>query len=563
MEKIWLEQYKKFGIPEELTPTTKTIVDLFQSAVKKFPEKRAVTTMGVTMSFSEVEDRVLHLAASLKKLGIQHGDRVAVMLPNCNQYPLSVFAVLALGATVVNVNPLYTTEEIKFILENSTPKAIIVLDMMADRLNGIVDASTLENVIVSSIADTFPGLKRGIINFILKYIKKEIKPLNYKHIKLHDLIYNIDIINSTDKYVIDAHSIKAEDLAFIQYTGATTGRPKGAMLSHSNIVANIRQIHVLLDAQVPDLSAQILICVLPLYHIFSLTANLFTFFFSGSENVMVPNPRDFKGFLKVLKTTPFTVMNALDTLYSKLLDNAEFMACEFPDFKYSVCGGMATRASVARRWYEKTGVVPANCYGLSETSPAVTMSPFSNEYTGSIGIPIPGTTVDIRNSETGLSVAQGETGAIMVKGDQVMHGYWNNEEQTKKTFTADGFLITGDVGYMDKDGFVFLSARESELIIVSGFNVYPAEVERVIDELGDVIDVAVVGSDCDKTGEQVNAFVVLKAGSNLTEDAIKAHCKKELTGYKLPRKYFFLSELPKTQVGKMDKKLLKANYLTK
>lgn len=555
MEKIWLQNYPK-GVPAEIESNKRTLVDLFNETCAKYPNNRAITSHGESLTFKKVAESVENFAASLIDLGIKKGDRVAVIMPNVMQYPLAIFAILKIGAVVVNINPLYTEHEIQYLLENSAAKAVIVLNMMAAKLNNIHNIGELKHVIVTKVPDMYSCLKRGVINFVLKYIKRIDTTYDYPAQDFRCLIIKRKILNYNP-------DVKPDDLAFIQYTGATTGKPKGAMLSHANIVANIDQIHAWIQPQMNDLSKQVAIDALPLYHIFSLTANLFTFFFSGGENVMIVNPRDVADMVKTLNTTPFTIFSALDTLYNHLLNSPDFVNGKFKHFKYSVAGGMPARQSVADKWHDITGVIPTNCYGLTEASPAVTMNPVSRDFDGSVGFPIPATDIQIRDIETDVELPIGQTGVLYIKGPQVMKGYWNNPEQTAAAFDKDGWFNTKDVGYVNEQGKLFLNGRQSELIIVSGFNVYPAEVESILDSIPEIKESAVIGTTDEGSGEAVVAFVVLKSDMSITEQEIIKKCRDKLTSYKVPRQIFIINELPKTLVGKIDKVAVCNKYLKK
>lgn len=552
MKNFWRNNYK-FGIAHEISPVNKSIVDVFFEAVNKHQNKDALTCNGSSITFGEWKNLSLSLANGLSQLGIKKGDRVAIMLPNSIQYPIAVCAVLALGAVVVNINPMYTADEIGFAVENAGAKTIIVLDLLANKLEGFREHYGTQ-IITTNIADPYPFLKRFLIKNVQKYIQKVIPALNFKTSEFRDLCALPPLNN--------AITTVPDDLAFIQYTGATTGRPKGAMLTHGNIVANLMQIDLVLTAQNLTLGNQIVICALPLYHIFSLTANLFTFTFNGSRLVMIPNPKDVKAMVKVINSTPFTVFNSLDTLYHKLLDTPEFVNVPHPTYKYGISGGMATRVSVAKEWQRVTGTIPANCYGLSETSPAVCMSYLTDEYDGAVGFPIPSTEISLRDiHDVSKEAAFGLEGVIFIRGPQVMKGYWNNPEQTQKAINEDGWLNTGDIGKFSEEGKLFITSRVVEMVNVSGFNVYPAEVERVIDELSYVKEVAVVGLPDERTGEAVAAFVILQDGAIAQSEDIRSYCKQHLTRYKIPHKVFIAGELPKTAIGKLDKKKIVADYL--
>lgn len=577
MDKVWIKHYPK-GVPAEIKKSDCTLNDLFNNVCNKYPNNRAVTSHGETITFMQLEQYVNNFASSLVELGNKKGDRIAIILPNVMQYPIAIFAILKIGAVVVNINPLYTEHEIEYILGNSGAKTVIVLNMMANKLNNLYKKEYLEHVIVSKIPDTYSCFKRYFINFALKYIKRVDISYNYQTINFRDLILDSDNANNkitttannsnSSNYGGDSNNVskynielKASDLAFIQYTGATTGKPKGVMLSHANIVANLDQIYSWITPSMGDLSKQVAIAALPLYHIFSLTANLFAFLLSGSENVMVINPRDTKDIVKILNKTPFTIFSALDTLYSHLLNASEFVNSKFPYFKYSVAGGMPSRFSVSEEWQKITGVIFTNCYGLTEASPAVTMNEVGSAFDGSVGFPIPSTEIQIRDAITGNELPIGATGVLFIRGPQVTKGYWNNALETSAAFDQEGWFNTKDIGYINEQGKLFLNGRQSDLIIVSGFNVYPVEVEIVLDQIPGIKESAVVGNKNDNTGEIVVAFVVLSSELIITEQNIIKKCKEKLASYKVPREIHILETLPRTLVGKIDKVLLKANYL--
>jgi long-chain acyl-CoA synthetase len=554
MDKIWLNSYPK-GMPETIPDDKQTINDLFVNVCEKFATNKAFTADGVTINYKQTSDYVNNLASSLLELGVKHGDRVAVIMPNLIQYPLSIFAILKIGAIVVNINPLYTASEIEFLLQNSGAKVVIVLDMMAAKLNTLYNKHSVEHVIVSKYADLYPLYKRIIFNFAIKYIKRINVSYDYSAHDFRDLVYKA----APD---IGKFNVESKDIAFIQYTGATTGSPKGAMLLHSSIVSNLDQIHPWLTKTVGPIDKEVVIDALPLYHIFSLTANLFTFFFSGSENVMIANPRDVKNMVKVLNKSKFTVFSALDTLYNHLLNSPEFTSQKFPYFKYSVAGGMPARKSVADKWSEITNVIPSNCYGMTEASPAVTMNIIGEAFDGSVGYPIPSTEVAIRDINTGAELPIGETGVIWVRGPQLMSGYWNNVEQTKAAFDENGWFNSKDLGHFNEHGKLFISGRQSEMVIVSGFNVYPAEIESVLDNFKEIKESAVIGVTDENSGEAVLAFIVFKEGLHLQEADIIAKCRKVLTAYKVPRHIHIVEELPKTLVGKIDKAALSKKFVS-
>lgn len=553
MDKIWLENYPS-GTPHEIHLDGSTLTSLADTAFKKYASDTAIKCHNERISYMQMSCYIDRLAASLAKIGVKKGDRVALIMPNIMQYPISVFAILKLGAVVVNVNPLYTTEEMQYLLENSSSKVAIVLDIMAAKLDSIANKAILQNIIVTGMADLYPWLKRNLFSFVIKYIKRLNVTYSYKAHKYRDLVMHNESLPPLPR-------IMDTDLAFIQYTGATTGKPKGAMLSHRNIVANVTQVHAWMSKQIDnDMEHQVIISALPLYHIFSLTANLFTFIFFGGEIVMIPNPRDIDDMLRVFRTTNFTVFNGLDTLYNHLLNSEEFTRKSYPSYKYSIAGGMAIRESVVKKWQEVTGVLISNCYGLTEASPAVSLNIFDDPFDGSIGYPIPSTEVQIRDTKTNEELSLGEIGNLFIRGPQVMSGYWNNEEQTNLVLDKDGWLNTKDLAYVSKLGKIFLAGRQSDMIIVSGFNVYPAEVENVLDGFSQIKESAVLGVADDATGEAVVAYIVLKVGQQIDELEIRRVCKTKIAAYKVPRHIIITTELPKTLVGKIDKLALSKQY---
>lgn len=553
MDKIWLKHYPP-GVPAEIELTGDTLVSKADETFKKYANNLAFKCHGVSKTFAEIGEYVEQFAASLAEIGVKQGDKVAIIMPNIIQYPISVFAILKLGAIVVNINPLYTTSEIEFVIENSEAKSAIVLDVMAPKLDSIHAKGLLKNIVVTQVGDPYPYLKRVAFSLVIKYIKR----INTKHeYQAHDFH---KLMNSGAKLQVKPE-VKDTDIAFIQYTGATTGRPKGAVLTHRNIIANVLQVHAWLDPQIPEgMEHKLLIGALPLYHIFSLTANLFAFFFTGCGNVLVPNPRNVGELVSALKNNKFFIFNALDTLYNHLLSSPEFLAGKYPEFKYSVAGGMPARASIAKKWFEATGIYPSNCYGMTEASPAVTMNLFNNTFDGSVGFPIPSTDLEIRDPQTRVALPHGEVGLVVIRGPQLMSGYWNNPGASNDAFDENGWFNTKDLGYLNEQGKLFLTGRQSEMIIVSGFNVYPAEVEDVLDDFVQIKEVAVIGVPDEDCGEAVVAYVVLKPNQQIDELEIRNRCKAKLTGYKLPRNVIIVDELPKTSVGKIDKVSLIKQY---
>lgn len=549
MNKLWVGNYP-LGVEKKIAlDFTETLNDLFDEVCRTYPSNRAFTAHNETISFTDTKNYVNNLAQNFINLGINKGDRVAIIMPNLIQYPLSIFALFKIGAVVVNINPLYTEAEIDYLLENSGAKSVIIIDIMAEKLNKLYKKHALKNVIITSIPDLYKPIKRLLMNFVIKKIKKLVKPYNYETVPFRELITNNNLNHEFVKF-------DNQELAFIQYTGATTGRPKGVMLTHYNVVANLKQITNWLKPQVPNLDKQIAIDALPLYHIFSLTANLLTFFYLGSENVMIVNPRDIKEVVKTLSRTPFTIFSALDTLYNLLLQSKEFRRYKYPFFKYSVAGGMPIRDSVAREWFNLTKVMPANCYGLTESSPAVSLNPLDNSYDGSVGFPVASLDIEIRDIDTSRIMGIDKIGVVWIKGPQVTSGYWQNPLQTKLVIDENGWLNTHDLGYISNNGKLFLSGRESEMVIISGFNVYPAEIERVVNNFPEIKEAAVIGQVMEDGIEKLVLFISYKPNKILTNEEIIDRCKKVLAPYKIPHLINAYDELPKTLVGKIDKKAL-------
>ena len=554
-DKPWLAQYPD-AVSADILQTEDTLLSLFEDTCDKYSTREALSCQGEVITFKQLHKYATNLASYLYKIGLRKNDKVAIIMPNIMQYVISVFAIFKSGCIVVNVNPLYTSSEMEYIIVQSTAKVAIVFDMMADKLTNLVHSTQLQNVIVTKMPDPYNSFfKRVTINFAMKHIRKVIPDIPYKYHCFSDAIkYQV---NSS---VLDEIELVSDDIAFIQYTGATTGKPKGAVLLHRNLVANVNQVYEWVKQYEELLTADhIVISALPLYHIFSLTANLFVFFFLGAKNVLVPNPRDLKSLLSVLKNNKFTIFNALDTLYNHLLSSAEFNKLDFSAFKFSITGGMPIRKSVVTRWKDATGITLSNCYGLTELSPAVSMNLAHTDFNGSVGYPIPSTDVEIRDLET-LEVKDiNEKGVIWAKGPQLMKEYWNNPDQTSKAL-RDGWFNTGDIGYLDEKGRLFISSRQNDMVIISGFNVYPAEIESVLDSFSEIQQAAVIGYDDNIVGEKLIAFIVLNAGYTLTKDEVMNRLYKELTRYKVPKKIIFHDSLPKTAVGKIDKVALKEFY---
>ena len=551
MDKIWLKSYPA-GIPESINiDDFNSIIDLFEQSCKKFADKPAYNNMGVCLTYQELDRLSQNFASYLQnELNLTKGDRLAIMMPNLLQYPITLFGAMRAGITIVNVNPLYTPRELEHQLTDSGAKAIVILENFAHVLDQCIAKTPIEHVITTEIGDCFGFLKRKLVNFVVRKIKKMVPD--------HSLVNPMAFRNVIqDNAFNQFHPIPLthQDIAFLQYTGGTTGVSKGAILTHANMLSNMQQAYTWVDLKE---GCETVVTALPLYHIFSLTANCLVFMRVGGCNLLITNPRDIPLFIKTLKNTPFTAITGVNTLFNALMNHADFSSIDFSNLTLSLGGGMAVQEAVANRWKELTGCTLAEAYGLTETSPAVCVNPLDiKAFNGAIGLPLPSTEVSIRrqdNSECELN----EEGELCVRGPQVMQGYWNKEDETKHVFTSDGWLKTGDIATMDEGGYCRIVSREKDMILVSGFNVYPNEIEDVVVSLAGVSECAAIGVADEKSGERVKLFVV-KSDDSLTKDAIKEHCKANLTDYKQPKHIEFRDELPKTNVGKILHRALREN----
>ena len=553
MKKIWLKRYPE-GAPAEINPDEyRSLVDLFEQSCRRFAEHNAFANMGYVMTFAELDAKSRDFAAYLQnELGLKQGDRMAIMMPNLLQYPVALFGILRAGLTVVNVNPLYTPRELAHQMNDSGSQAIIIVANFAHVLAEVVGSTKLQHIIVTELGDLLPFPKSLIVNFVVKYIKKMVPSYD-----LPGAIAFKTALQKGSKQTLQPVSVEGEDLAFLQYTGGTTGVSKGAMLTHRNMVANVLQVSSYVGTVFGE-GKEIIITALPLYHIFCLTVNCLFFLKYGGLNVLITNPRDIPGFVKELKNTgKFTSISGVNTLFNGLINNPDFAKLDFSALKLAVGGGMTVQRAVAKKWENITGTHLLEGYGLTESSPVVTINPPDlKEFNASIGLPVPSTDISIRD-DNGNEVPLGEPGELCVKGPQVMRGYWQRPEDTAKTITADGWLLTGDMATVDEQGFVRIVDRKKDMVLVSGFNVFPNEIEDVIAHMEDVLEVACIGVPDEKSGEAVKVFVVCKPGTNLTADDIRAHCKKELTGYKVPKHVEFRDELPKSNVGKILRRELR------
>lgn len=551
--KPWLSNYPQ-GVAHALDPSAyQSITDLILTSCKKYGDRPAFTCMDKFLSYKELDEKSAALAAWLQSRGLVKGDRVAVMMPNVLQYPVAISAILRAGLVVVNVNPLYTPRELEHQLNDAGAKAIIILENFAHTLEKVLPNSSVKHVVVASMGDMH-GLKGAIINFVVRRVKKMVPAWN---IPAHNSFKSV--LASGAKLTFKPVVIAPDDLAFLQYTGGTTGISKGAMLMHSNILANVEQMRLWLDVafQHKGRPEHInYICALPLYHIFALTVNAMMGIQQGARNLLIPNPRDIPAFVKELQKAPFHIFPGLNTLFNALMENADFRRLDFKPLILTLGGGMAVQRPVAERWEKMTGCLITEGYGLSETSPVATANVLNaTEFSGTIGLPVPGSDVAIRDDD-GNDVPLGEVGEVCVRGPQVMKGYWNRPEETAKAIFPDGFFRTGDMGFMNEGGFTKIVDRKKDMILVSGFNVYPNEIEEVAAEHPGVVEAAAIGIANEHSGEVVKLFVV-RRDPELTEEVLKAFCAERLTNYKRPRIIEFRDSLPKSNVGKILRRELR------
>jgi len=549
MEKPWLSSYPP-GVPANIDlGAYHSIVDILEESCNKYKDRMAYHNMGAELTYAELDYHSRNFAASLQDMGLQHGDRIALMMPNVLQYPVALFGALRAGLVVVNTNPMYTARELRHQLVDSGAKAIVVVENFASVLQSVRDEVPLEHIITTGVGDLLDFPKSLLVNFVLRHVKKAVPRWS-----LPGSVKFQDVLDKGTKLPLRPVNVSFEDTAFLQYTGGTTGVAKGAMLTHRNIVANLLQARAWL-AQLDD-SHEIIITALPLYHIFALTANCLTFLYLGGSNILITDPRDMPGFVKELGRHPFTALTGVNTLFNGLLHTPGFADLDFSTLKLCLGGGMAVQKAVADRWKKVTGITLLEAYGLTETSPAACINPVTLEdYNGFIGVPISSTEGCIKNDE-GELLPVGETGELCIRGPQVMKGYWQRPNATDEVIDAEGWLHTGDIACMNEQGFFKIVDRKKDMILVSGFNVYPNEIEDVVALHPKVLEVAAIGVPDEKSGEVVSLFVVKKEPS-LTKDEVIAFCKENLTGYKRPRYIEFLEDLPKSNVGKILRRELR------
>jgi long-chain acyl-CoA synthetase len=551
LERPWLASYPE-GIPHQIDSTEyPSIVSVLQSSLEKYRDRPAFSNMGRSMTYAQLDEYSKQFAAYLLgELKLKKGDRVAIMMPNCLQYPVATFGVLRAGLTVVNTNPMYTARELKHQLVDSGATVILVFDNFAKTVQEVLAETPVKHVITTGMGDMLGFPKGPVINFVLKYVKKLIPEYD-----IPGAVRFKNTLTLGQLHTLPAVDIVPDDIAFLQYTGGTTGVSKGAMLTHRNLVSNMLQSSAWLSSNKRE-GTEVIITALPLYHIFALTANGLVFMHLGGHNYLITNPRDMPAFVKELSKIPFTAITGVNTLFNGLLNTPGFDKIDFSNLRLSLGGGMAVQRAVAERWKKVTGCTLAEAYGLTETSPAACMNPLDlTEYSGTIGMPIPSTDACIKDDDNRI-LPQGETGELCIKGPQVMKGYWQRPEETAKIIDSDGWLHTGDIARMDEKGYFFIVDRKKDMILVSGFNVYPNEVEDVIAMMPGVLEVAAVGVPDEKSGEAVKV-VIVKKDPGLTAEQVKAHARENLTGYKQPKYVEFRTELPKTNVGKILRRELR------
>ncbi|HFQ5341486.1 TPA: long-chain-fatty-acid--CoA ligase FadD [Vibrio vulnificus] len=551
MEKPWLSRYPS-DVPETINPDQyESLVEMFEQSVQKYADQPAFMNMGSVMTFRKLEERSRAFAAYLQnELKLKKGDRVALMMPNLLQYPVALFGVLRAGCIAVNVNPLYTPRELEHQLNDSGATAIVIVSNFANTLEQIVENTPVKHVVLTSLGQMLPRAKGTIVDFVVKYVKGMVPKYD-----LPGAISMRKVLHKGRRLQYVKPFMTGDDIAFLQYTGGTTGVAKGAILTHRNMIANVMQAKGMYGPVLQP-GRELVVTALPLYHVFALTVNCLLFIEMGGRNLLITNPRDIPGFVKELQRYPFTAITGVNTLFNALVNNEDFHELNFSHLKLAVGGGMAVQRAVAEKWKKTTGCYLLEGYGLTECSPLVAAYPHDLvDYNGSIGLPVPSTEVRIVNDE-GEALANSETGELQVRGPQVMQGYWQRPEATKEVINNDGWLSTGDIVKFDEDGFLHIVDRKKDMILVSGFNVYPNEIEDVVALHGKVLEVAAIGQPHEVSGEVVKIYVV-KRDPSLTKEEIINHCRQHLTGYKVPKLIEFREDLPKTNVGKILRRVLR------
>ncbi len=554
-ERPWLGAYPQ-GVPADIDTTQyPSLVALMEEAFRKYADRVAYSFMGKDVSYAETDAQSRDLAAYLQGLGLARGDRVAIMMPNVPQYPVAVAAILRAGLVVVNVNPLYTPRELEHQLKDSGAKAIVIIENFAHTLQACIAQTQVQHVVLATMGDRLGFLKGLVVNYVVRKVKKLVPPF-----QLPGAVRFNEALSRGAGATLKAPEIHPDDVALLQYTGGTTGVSKGAVLLHRNVIANVLQSEAWNQPamnKVPAGEQPTSVCALPLYHIFAFTVNMMLSMRTGGKTILIPNPRDLAGVLKELSKHTFHSFPAVNTLFNGLANHPDFNTVNWKNLVVSVGGGMAVQGAVAKLWLEKTGCPICEGYGLSETSPSASCNPVgSKEFTGTIGVPLPSTWMKLIDDEGRDVTAVGRTGEIVIKGPQVMAGYWQRPDETAKVMTDDGYFKSGDIGVMDERGYFKIVDRKKDMVLVSGFNVYPNEVEDVVATLPGVMECAVVGVPDEKTGEAVK-LVIVKRDPNLTEAQVREFCHDNLTGYKRPRVIEFRTDLPKTPVGKILRRELR------
>ncbi len=551
MEKAWLKSYPE-GMPAEApAPPFRSVRELFEQSFSEYPDNAAYTNMGRTLSYADLDQLSMQFACYLQQtLGLMRGERVAIMLPNILQYPVAMCGIFRAGLVVVNVNPLYTGRELQHQLKDSGARCIIILENFAHILEEVIAETDVDFVVTTGVGDLLQWPKSMVTNFVLRHVKKAVPKFSLAN----SVRFNKALRAGTNK-TLQPVDIGYADIAYLQYTGGTTGVSKGAMLSHRNMVYNVQQTITWQNNAYEGVHPVIAITALPLYHIFSLQGNCLTVMSQGGLNVLITNPRDFEGFAKEIAKYEFNMFTGVNTMFASLMNTPSFKDIDFSHLRVCIGGGMAVQPAVAKDWKKATGSTILQGYGLTETSPAAIVCRLDEEFTGTIGLPIPSTDVMI-TGEDGNPLPTGGIGEICIKGPQVMEGYWQRPAETAEVMLPGGWLRTGDVGRMDDDGYMFIEDRKKDMILVSGFNVYPNEVENVVVEMDGILEAAAIGVPNDRSGEIVKVFAV-RTDESVTEQDIKEYCRKHLTGYKRPRIIEFRDDLPKSNVGKILRRALR------
>ncbi|MFV0575638.1 MAG: long-chain-fatty-acid--CoA ligase FadD [Vibrio sp.] len=557
MEKPWLQRYPE-DVPEFIDPEKySSLVDMFEQAVQKYADQPAFMNMGSVMTFRKLEERSRAFAAYLQNdLKLKKGDRVALMMPNVLQYPVALFGILRAGMIAVNVNPLYTPRELEHQLNDADATAIVIVSNFAHTLEKAVKNTPVKHVILTSLGQMLPKVKGTLVDFVVKYVKGLVPKYDLPGaISFRKALYRGRRMQYVKPF------IEGDDIAFLQYTGGTTGVAKGAILSHRNMVANVLQAKGAFGPFLQE-GREFVVTALPLYHVFALTINCLLFIEFGGTNLLITNPKDIPTFVKELQKVKFTALMGVNTLFNALLNNEDFKETDFSHLRFSVGGGMAVQRAVAEKWQKVTGCFLLEGYGLTECSPLVAANPYdSNQYSSSIGLPMPSTEIRLVDDE-GNVLSLDQTGELQVRGPQVMEGYWKRPEATREVLTQDGWLSTGDIVRVDEQGFIYIVDRKKDMILVSGFNVYPNEIEDVVALNSKVLEVAAIGQPSANSGEIVKIYVV-KSDSSLTKEELIAHCRQHLTGYKIPKVVEFREELPKSNVGKILRRELRDENMAK